>query len=42
VCQRPGTRWIEGLIPASPAFPFHPNGRGQQAMVRQVLAALGR
>ena len=42
VCQRPGTRWVEGLIPASPAFPFHPNGRGQQAMARQVLAALGR
>jgi len=42
VCQRPGTRWIEGLIPESPAFPFHPNGRGQQAMARQVLAALGR
>ena len=42
VCQRPGTRWVEGLIPDSPAFPFHPNGRGQQAMARQVLAALGR
>ena len=42
VCQRPGIRWIEGLIPASPAFPFHPNGRGQQAMARQVLTALGR
>ena len=42
VCQPPGTRWVEGLIPDSPAFPFHPNGRGQQAMARQVLAALGR
>ena len=42
VCQRSGTRWVEGLIPDSPAFPFHPNGRGQQAMARQVLAALGR
>jgi lysophospholipase L1-like esterase len=42
VCQRPGIRWVEGLIPDSPAFPFHPNGRGQQAMARQVLAALGR
>jgi lysophospholipase L1-like esterase len=42
VCQRPGVRWIEGLIPASPAFPFHPNRLGQQAMARQVLTALGR
>jgi len=42
VCQRPGTRWVEGLIPGSPAFPFHPNGRGQRAMATQVLAALGR
>jgi len=41
-CQRPGTRWVEGLVPASPAYPFHPNRRGQQAMARQVLAALGR
>jgi lysophospholipase L1-like esterase len=40
-CQRPGVRWVEGLIPASPAYPFHPNGRGQQAIARQVLAALG-
>jgi len=42
VCQRPGTRWVEGLVPASPAYPFHPNRRGQQAIARQVLAALGR
>jgi lysophospholipase L1-like esterase len=42
VCQRPGARWIEGLVPASPAYPFHPNRLGQQAMARQVLAALGR
>ena len=42
VCQRPGVRWIEGLVPASPAFPFHPNRLGQRAMARPVLAALGR
>jgi lysophospholipase L1-like esterase len=42
VCQRPGVRWVEGLVPASPAFPFHPNRRGQQAIASQVLAALGR
>jgi lysophospholipase L1-like esterase len=41
-CHRPGVRWVEGPVPASPAFPFHPNRRGQQAMARQVLAGLGR
>jgi len=41
VCQAPGTKWVEGLIPTSPAVPFHPNMLGEQAMARQVLAALG-
>lgn len=40
-CQGPGVRDIEGLIPASPAYPFHPNGYGEQVMANQVLAALG-
>jgi len=40
-CQSPGTRWVEGLIPTSPAAPFHPNARGEAGMARQVLAALG-
>jgi lysophospholipase L1-like esterase len=41
VCQRPGVKWVEGLVPTSPAYPFHPNQLGQQAMATQVLAALG-
>ena len=41
VCQNPGTKWVEGLIPTSPAVPFHPNRLGEQGMARQVLAALG-
>ena len=41
VCQAPGTKWVEGLIPTSPAVPFHPNMLGEQEMARQVLAALG-
>jgi len=41
VCQAPGTKWVEGLIPTSPAVPFHPNALGEQEMARQVLAALG-
>jgi hypothetical protein len=40
-CQAPGTKWVEGLIPTSPAAPFHPNQLGEQGMARQVLAALG-
>jgi hypothetical protein len=41
VCQARGTKWVEGLIPTSPAAPFHPNQLGEQGMARQVLAALG-
>jgi lysophospholipase L1-like esterase len=41
VCQAPGTKWVEGLIPTSLAAPFHPNRLGEQEMARQVLAALG-
>jgi hypothetical protein len=28
-------------IRRQPAYPFHPNRRGEQAMAAQVLAALG-
>ncbi|WP_441246752.1 SGNH/GDSL hydrolase family protein [Kitasatospora sp. McL0602] len=34
-------RWIEGALPGSPAVPFHPNAKGEQAMAGAVLAALG-
>jgi lysophospholipase L1-like esterase len=40
-CQAPGVKWVEGLIPTSPAAPFHPNALGEQGMAKQVLAALG-
>lgn len=40
-CQAPGVKWVEGLIPTSPAAPFHPNALGEQGMAQQVLAALG-
>jgi lysophospholipase L1-like esterase len=40
LCQGPRTRWIEGIVPTSPAAPVHPNGPGEKAMARQVLAAL--
>jgi len=41
VCQAPGTKWVEGLVPTSPAAPFHPNRLGEQGMALRVLAALG-
>lgn len=41
-CQASGVKDVEGLIPTSPAYPFHPNQRGQQVMADEVLAALGR
>lgn len=41
VCKLPGTKWIEGLLPTSPAAPVHPNVLGAQNQARQVLAALG-
>ena len=40
-CSSAGTRWVEGLVPTSPAAPFHPNARGERGMARQVLTALG-
>ena len=39
-CQAPGTKWVEGLIPTSPAAPFHPNQLGEDHMADQVIAAI--
>lgn len=39
-CQRPGTKWVEGLIPTSLAVPLHPNALGEQAMAREIEQAL--
>jgi lysophospholipase L1-like esterase len=39
-CQHRGTKWVEGLVPTSPAAPFHPNALGEKGMARQVIAAL--
>ena len=27
-CQEPGRKWVEGLVPQSPAAPMHPNATG--------------
>lgn len=40
VCQGVAVKDVEGLVPTSLAYPFHPNARGQAAMAAAVLAAL--
>ncbi|MGI8808313.1 MAG: GDSL-type esterase/lipase family protein [Acidimicrobiales bacterium] len=39
-CQPPGTRWIEPLVPLSPAAPVHPNALGMQGTAAVLLAAM--
>jgi hypothetical protein len=39
-CQGEGTRWVEPLVPGTFAFPIHPNGRGEAADARAVVAAM--
>ncbi|MEU9118838.1 SGNH/GDSL hydrolase family protein [Streptomyces sp. NPDC048506] len=35
------SRWIEGLLPTSPAAPLHPNAAGERAIADAVLRTLG-
>ncbi|GAA5039895.1 lysophospholipase L1-like esterase [Thermocatellispora tengchongensis] len=28
LCEPPARRWLEGAVPASPAYPYHPNAAG--------------
>jgi lysophospholipase L1-like esterase len=42
MCQNARVKDVEGLIPTSMAWSFHPNARGQAAMAARALAALGR
>src|SRR5262249_51550289 len=42
VCQAPKDRWVEGLIPPSPAAPVHPNAAGMQAVADFAREALAR
>lgn len=41
VCTLPGTKWVEGLVPTSPAAPAHPNALGMRAGADTVLEHLG-
>lgn len=39
-CSAEDTRWIEPLVPTSPAASVHPNARGEHGMADAVLRAL--
>ncbi|MEA5361989.1 SGNH/GDSL hydrolase family protein [Amycolatopsis sp., V23-08] len=40
VCTASDKRWVEGILPASPAAPLHPNARGEQGMADAVVSLL--
>lgn len=40
ICQLPGKKWIEGLIPTAPAAPVHPNAQGMEGMADAVVGVL--
>jgi lysophospholipase L1-like esterase len=40
VCQLPGVKWIEGLVPTAPAAPVHPNALGMAGIAEVVVDAL--
>ncbi|MCW2933160.1 MAG: lipolytic protein family [Actinomycetia bacterium] len=39
-CSAPASRWIEPLLPTSPAAPLHPNAVGEQGMADAVVQAI--
>lgn len=41
VCTLPPTRWFEGVVPTEPAYPLHPNAKGEASMARSALKVLG-
>ncbi|HEV7847207.1 MAG TPA: SGNH/GDSL hydrolase family protein, partial [Thermoleophilaceae bacterium] len=42
VCKLPPERWFEGVVPTEPAYPLHPNGKGEASMARSAIAVLSR
>jgi lysophospholipase L1-like esterase len=42
ICQLPPTKWYEGIVPTSPAYPAHPNARGMSFAAQRVLATLSQ
>lgn len=41
MCQKAAVKWVEDLVPSSPAAALHPNAGGERAMADAVLKALG-
>jgi hypothetical protein len=39
-CKPPTVRWVEPVVPGSPAFPVHPNALGMRASGEALLAAM--
>ena len=39
-CQVPGVRWVEPLVPLSPAAPVHPNALGMHGMAAALAGAM--
>ncbi|NKQ56403.1 SGNH/GDSL hydrolase family protein [Amycolatopsis sp. K13G38] len=37
MCQKAATKWVEDLVPSSPALALHPNAKGERAMADVVL-----
>jgi hypothetical protein len=42
VCKLPPDRWFEGLVPTEPAYPLHPNAKGEASMARSAIRVLSR
>jgi lysophospholipase L1-like esterase len=40
VCQAPGVKWVEGVIPTAAGFSLHPNELGMQAVAGEVAGVL--
>jgi hypothetical protein len=38
-CKSSSVRWVEPLVPANAAAPFHPNARGEAGVAQSVTAA---
>jgi lysophospholipase L1-like esterase len=39
-CSAPGGRWLEPLLPSSPAAPLHPNATGERGIADAVVQAV--
>lgn len=42
LCAPPAERWLEGAVPASPAYPYHPNAAGMANAARIIAAEVPR